>query len=133
MWSCCLGMWIYIYCILCVGDVVSLIKNSNYSKTTVKLTISVIPNLFSTRDPFCGRQFFHKLEERGGEKEHATYIPHMHSLLCGPVPNRPWRGPVGGLGVGNPIWWIEEYGYEINVSKNDYFWHGECTNKHWNS
>ena len=54
---------------------------------TLDLSKSVVPNLFGTRDQFCGRQFF--CGPGGKQAERASVLSATHLLLCHPVPNRP--------------------------------------------
>ena len=48
----------------------------------------VIPNIFCTRDKFCGRQFFHGLGQ-GGEGMVSEYSGASHSLIVQSVKNLP--------------------------------------------
>ena len=41
----------------------------------------VVPNLFGTRDQFCGRQFFHRLGVEGVSVSSAPYDEQVHRIL----------------------------------------------------
>ena len=77
----------------------------------LKLFTPAVPNLFGTRDRFCGRQFFYGLgvgdgsgrNASDGKRQMKLHLLAAHLLLRGPVPNRlwtnigPWPGDWGPL------------------------------------
>ena len=85
-------MWVFIYLHKYVN--VSIADHSGSQSFR-----AAVPNLFGTRDQFCGRQFFHG-QGRGsghgsggigssGSRGNASFalLPTAHLLLCSPVPN----------------------------------------------
>ena len=70
-------------------------------KKTCKTSTAVVPNLFDTRDQFCGRQCFHGPGWRGDFGVIQVYYIQAHLLLCGLVPDRPGLVPAHGLEVGD--------------------------------
>ena len=80
------------------------------------LGIAAVPNLFVTRDWFCGRQIFHQPWWGACFGRIQAHYIQAHLLLGGLVPNRPGPVLVHGPEVGDPCPTGPKLGGESNLT-----------------